>query len=195
MSPDPVSAEREKLEKIKAAMQEDDVVVEGAEREMEGDVSIDESVETTKEIPVSSFAEDQDKKASEQIAKMEEKSRMEAESSTVISMTGGADESRESTSEGESEEVEYTDQKLDKAITRLKSKVESMVGNIEAQLSNVEEQIGDKLHFLDKDMDGILSREEMAICLQTVLKRPLTFDEAMEIAKDMVSIRSVNSLS
>merc|ERR1712232_594524 len=66
-----------------------------------------------------------------------------------------------------------------------KSKVESMVGKIEIQLSNVEAKIGDKLHYLDKDMDGILSREEMAVCLQSVLKRSLTFDEAMTITADM----------
>jgi hypothetical protein len=78
------------------------------------------------------------------------------------------------------------DVKLDKAITRLKSKVESMVGKLEIQLGTVEKKIGDKLHHLDKDMDGILSREEMALCLQSVLKRPLSFDEAMAIAKDMV---------
>jgi Ca2+-binding EF-hand superfamily protein len=75
--------------------------------------------------------------------------------------------------------------KLDKAIARLKSKVESMVGNLEIQISDVEAKIGDKMHLLDKDMDGILSREEMAITLQSVLKRPLTFDEAMAIASDM----------
>ena len=60
-----------------------------------------------------------------------------------------------------------------------------MVGNIEIQLSDVEAKIGDKLHLLDKDTDGILSREEMAICLQTVLKRKLTFEEAMAIAADI----------
>ena len=44
------------------------------------------------------------------------------------------------------------------------------------------------MHILDKDMDGILSREEMALCLQSVLKRPLSMEEAMTIAADMVRI-------
>merc|ERR1739845_308087 len=61
----------------------------------------------------------------------------------------------------------------------------SMVGKIEIQLSTVEAKIGDRLHFLDKDMDGILSREEMAVCLQSVLKRSLSFEEAMTITAYM----------
>jgi Ca2+-binding EF-hand superfamily protein len=40
---------------------------------------------------------------------------------------------------------------------------------------------------IDKDRDGILSREEMAECLQQVLKRKITFEEAMEIANTIVS--------
>jgi len=79
----------------------------------------------------------------------------------------------------------YQDEKLDKAIAGLKTKVESMVGNIEVQLTDVEVKIGDKLHFLDKDGDGILSNEEMADCLQKVLKRTLTLEEAMAIATEM----------
>jgi len=84
----------------------------------------------------------------------------------------------------ESEEL-FINDKLNKTVQRLKSKVESMVGKIEIQLSTVEAKIGDKLHYLDKDMDGILSREEMALCLQSVLKRSLSFEEAMTITADM----------
>jgi hypothetical protein len=42
-------------------------------------------------------------------------------------------------------------------------------------------------------MDGILSREEMAECLQQVLKREITFEEAMEIASEMVRSSSLSS--
>jgi Ca2+-binding EF-hand superfamily protein len=42
------------------------------------------------------------------------------------------------------------------------------------------------MHWLDKDQDGILTREEMADVLQQVLKREITFEEAMEIAGEMV---------
>ena len=194
VSPDPVSAERQKLENIKAAMQDEDKEVDvdatqAAEAEVSADVTPTADIDMdSREAPVETFAEEQDKKAAEQITKMEEISRKEAELSTTVTMEVPKEKESEETTVEEEEEVEYTDEKLDKAITRLKSKVESMVGNIEAQLSNVEEKIGDKLHFLDKDMDGILSREEMAATLQTVLKRPLTFDEAMSIAADMVSV-------
>jgi LETM1 and EF-hand domain-containing protein 1 len=77
------------------------------------------------------------------------------------------------------------DKKLQKAIDRLKSRVESMVGKIESRLSDIEVKIGNKFHLLDKDGDGVLTMEEMAQVLQTVLKRELTAEEAMAIASDM----------
>jgi len=77
------------------------------------------------------------------------------------------------------------DKKLQKAIERLKSRVESMVGKIETQLSDVEVKIGNKFHLLDKDGDGVLTMEEMAQVLQTVLKRELTAEEATAIATDI----------
>jgi len=75
--------------------------------------------------------------------------------------------------------------KLDVTMAHLQSKLEKMVGKIELQLSDVEMKIGNKMHFLDKDMDGLLTNEEVAQCLQLVLRRELTFDEAMAIANDM----------
>lgn len=53
-----------------------------------------------------------------------------------------------------------------------------MVGKIETQLTDVEIKIGEKFHLLDKDGDGVLTMEEMAQVLQTVLKRELTAEEA-----------------
>jgi hypothetical protein len=75
----------------------------------------------------------------------------------------------------------------DPVIAKLKKRLASMVDKIELQLSDVEREIGDKLHMLDKDADGVLSQEEMAECLRGVLKREITFEEAMEIAATMVS--------
>jgi Ca2+-binding EF-hand superfamily protein len=77
------------------------------------------------------------------------------------------------------------DKKLQKAIDRLQARVQSMVGKIETQLTDVEIKIGDKFHLLDKDGDGVLTMEEMAQVLQTVLKRELTAEEAIAIAEDM----------
>jgi len=190
VSPDPVSAERQKLELLKAAMQqEDESEDEGPKATSADDVpSAQSDDEFGNQVPTETFADEQDSKAASQIATEEEKSRIEADSSTTISMEGVIQE--DSTggtvpTEEEEEEDEFQNEKLDKTISRLKSKVESMVGNIETQLSDVEEKIGNKLHILDKDMDGILTREEMSVCLQTVLKRPLSTHEAMAIAADM----------
>jgi len=74
---------------------------------------------------------------------------------------------------------------LDKTVDRLKQRLEKMVGKIELQLSDVDEKIGNKMHFLDKDMDGVLTPEEVAQCLRLVLKREISFDVAMKIAEDM----------
>merc|ERR1712232_529998 len=87
--------------------------------------------------------------------------------------------------EQEEDESEEVDTKLEKSISRLKSRVESMVGKIEHQLTDVEKKIGDKLHLLDKDADGVISKEEMTVCLRSVLKRNLTQEEAMAIVDDM----------
>merc|ERR1712238_406112 len=72
----------------------------------------------------------------------------------------------------------------DYVVAKLKKRIESMVDKIEDQLSDVEVKIGDKLHFLDKDMDGILSREEMASVLSEVLKN-VSFEDALLIANEM----------
>ena len=198
VSPDPVSAERQKLEKIKAAMLEEDTLktTEESSDQIEKKKDIDvilvgNTSKEEEEFDTENFAENQDKQAAQQILDLEQKSREESDTTTVISMNmqGEIDvgeEEKKSSQEEEKEEPEPSDKKLNMAIERLKSKVESMVGNIEIQLSDVEEKIGSKLHYLDKDMDGILSREEMALTLQSVLKRPLTFDEAMAITADMV---------
>jgi hypothetical protein len=197
VSPDPVSAERQKLEKIKAAMLEEDTLktTEESSDQIEKKKDIDvilvgNTSKEEEEFDTENFAENQDKQAAQQILDLEQKSREESDTTTVISMNmqGEIDvgeEEKKSSQEEEKEEPEPSDKKLNMAIERLKSKVESMVGNIEIQLSDVEEKIGSKLHYLDKDMDGILSREEMALTLQSVLKRPLTFDEAMAITADM----------
>ena len=195
VSPDPVSAERATLESIKAALQEN------GDKHDEKDVSLDqtskasgESVDTENKEEITApgglTVENMDETAAKQISSMDKAAEAEATESTKISMNGEIDkelEQENKTHADEEEDHEYSehDRKLDKAIARLKSKVESMVGNLEIQISDVEAKIGDKMHLLDKDMDGILSREEMAITLQSVLKRPLTFDEAMAIASDM----------
>ena len=210
VSPDPVSAEREKLQSLKAALQEEE---EEKERELpeveeEGDsksglVNADSKESTQAASSMSSkeiTVDNADEKAGKLISAMDKRVEEESEAATQISFDGEIDAEGKAIALRQEEEVQEEaaisrDQKLDMAVSRLKSKVESMVGNLEIQLSDVEAKIGDKLHFLDKDMDGILSREEMAICLQSVLKRPLTVDEAMAIAADMVSNACQNKIT
>ena len=104
----------------------------------------------------------------------------------------------QSTSEGtaatEVEVVEAAvidDEPEDPIVAQLKRRVASMVDKIEVQLSETQIKIGDKMHLLDKDRDGILTREEVAEVLEQVFKKNMTFDEAMDIANEMVRMISV----
>jgi len=196
LSPNAVLSEREELERIKAAMaknEEDGILDEETEGNNESIETDQESVSSVSEpepvvLPSGTIeyesSDELDKKAEELIAKMDEESEKEAEASTIIEMHPESTEEKEAEEEDIGETPEKT--KLDKSIARLQSKVDDMVGKIEIQLSDVEAKIGDKMHLLDKDNDGILTNEEIAQVLQQVLKRDLTFEEAMAIAYDMV---------
>lgn len=201
VSPNPVSREREELERIKAAMLEDDEELTAEAVKAKFEEALDEVKDDEKQ-PVKVFVEppgpdaapegpmsidEADAKVAETIEKMDLAVDAEAASATKISMTG--DEINKDTSE-ETEEVEEEtsgsgDERLDKAVDRLKYRVESMVGRLEAQLTDVETKIGDKLHLLDKDLDETISTEEMSDVLQQVLKRKLSAEEAEAIAADM----------
>jgi hypothetical protein len=193
LTADPVSYERVELEKIKSAMKE-----KGEEHELgeEGSAATDDMecadmADTSTEEDVLVKDEkilESDEDAAAAIEEMDRKAASEAEKATVFSTdydipssTIQSDDFYKKTDEIESDKAE------DSVVERLKKRIETMVNKIEVQLSDVQVKIGDKLHFLDKDMDGILSREEMAECLQQVLKREITFEEAMEIASEMVS--------
>jgi len=181
INPDPVNKERESLEQIKAAMKSEDEV-EDTEEEVENIVQI--AAETEEPAPVKdeileplASADAVDETARQVIEKADEKVAVEADEMTKIEISSAdSDDVAESSS---------SDNSLDKAIANLKARVEKMVDTIETQMTSVEGKIGDKLHFLDKDMDGVLTQEEMAHALQTVLKRDISFEEAMEIAEDM----------
>lgn len=171
ISQDPVSSERAELEKIKAAMKTEAKTFDTLDKPLQE--ALDSKPPVVEDIRA---IEDSEKKVSETITQIEKRAELEAEASTIIS-TKAPDQV--------GEEPVPTDEKVtdvDPVVARLKKSVESMVGKIEAQLTETEVKIGDKLHFLDKDKDGILTREEMASVLQSVLKRPLSFDDAMKIA-------------
>lgn len=171
---DPVSSEREQLQKIKEAMSE-----ESEEMETE-EAPLDEVEQVSKDDLIISPSDASDEAVAATIAKMDASVEEEAAKSTTIDVDATSGDETDA-------EVESGDDHLDNTIERLKSRVEGMVDRIESQLDDVQGKIGDKLHFLDKDRDGILSREEMAHALQEVLKRDLSFAEAMDIAALMVS--------
>lgn len=184
LSADPVVKEREHLARIKEAMREEDE----SEEELKGAETI--------AIPhdESSFESiDSDKAASSIIEKMETEAAKEASELTTFSTESEFDITRgleeidkdDVVVENVQEDIPSEDPE-DPVVARLKKRIESMVNKIELQLSDVQVKIGDKLHYLDKDMDGILSREEMADVLCQVLKKDLSLEEALEIADGMV---------
>eukprot|EP00571_Detonula_confervacea_P010644 CAMPEP_0172306976 /NCGR_PEP_ID=MMETSP1058-20130122/7927_1 /TAXON_ID=83371 /ORGANISM="Detonula confervacea, Strain CCMP 353" /LENGTH=721 /DNA_ID=CAMNT_0013019031 /DNA_START=532 /DNA_END=2697 /DNA_ORIENTATION=- len=192
-SPDPVHREREELKRIKDKMQGesetdvdpyrvDEYPIDFGDEQWHHQAA-DSSLEMCSAIrPLECYSRDEAQEGANTFKELEEAIEKEAKEVTVISMQGDT----EAKVVVESYEDELVgDKKLQKAINRLKSRVESMVGKIETQLSDVEVKIGNKFHLLDKDGDGVLTMEEMAQVLQTVLKRELTAEEAMAIATDM----------
>jgi LETM1-like protein len=188
---DPVSKERQELERIKAAMkggetsvsetvvpvtkilpQQDAIVTSG----------LIDGIKTLPHEPMT--IEETDRIVQQSIEKLDTEAAAEADASTKVSLDDHiAAGSTATSSVSVSDDKEVVE---DPVIARLKKRIESMVDKIEVQLSETQIKIGDKLHFLDKDRDGILSREEMAAALQQVLKRQISLEEAMEIAEEMV---------
>jgi hypothetical protein len=191
VSGDSVRTERAELERIKAAMKAEknsDKAEDGGN--LDDEISDADSV-TKKDTAEGSTpngspsdamsSEEADQMVADTLEKINQQVELAAEGSTKF--VGHADSATDEHVEAVDEEEEEPD---DPVVARLKKKLESMVDKIEVQLSDVQVKIGDKMHWLDKDQDGILTREEMADVLQQVLKREITFEEAMEIAGEMV---------
>eukprot|EP00536_Pseudo-nitzschia_multiseries_P001632 jgi/Psemu1/322161/estExt_fgenesh1_pg.C_210018 len=178
LSADPVVKEREHLVRIKQAMREEDE----PETEIEGP----DSSKAKKSSELSSAEMDiSDKAASSIIEEIEKKAAKEADELTSFTIEADSNiDKADSVVDDDSQQEVIEDEPEDPVVARLKKRIESMVDKIELQLSDVQVKIGDKLHYLDKDMDGILSRVEMANVLSQVLK-DLSFDEALEIADEM----------
>lgn len=181
ISDDPVCKERMELERIKAAMKS------GTDADNSKVVGV--SVDSSKDRSPSEVMSSIDNMVRTSIQRSDEDVMTEAASATKITLDAhlAPREATEATPESTNISVHDEDDEVeDPIIARLKQKVESMVGKIEVQLSETQIKIGDKLHFLDKDRDGILSREEMASALQQVLKREISLEEAMAVANEMV---------
>lgn len=60
-----------------------------------------------------------------------------------------------------------------------------MLNRLEIEIESVEKRIGDKMHMLDRDKDGMCSAEEIAHVVQHVLASSSTAEEAKAIAGSM----------
>lgn len=183
LSADPVLKEREHLARIKEAMREEDEIEDEEDVEtISSGTSHDEP--TTKSIGG-------DKVASSIIDQMEAEAAKEADELTKFSKESQFESMHQAKiddvgmGQEEIHEDVHSDEPEDPVVAKLKKRIESMVDKIELQLSDVQVKIGDKLHYLDKDMDGILTQEEIADVLCQVLKRDLTHEEALVIANDI----------
>lgn len=185
LSADPVSKEREELARIRSAMsEEEEEHEEEPSKSTGGEESGTAKVENAGKSTTESPAALGDKQASSTIERMEKTAAEEAKKSTVFSTDSEISPPIEIVvADGEVDDHEKDAE--DPVVARLKKRLESMVDKIELQLSDAEAKIGNKLHILDKDADGVLSREEMAECLHLVLKREITLEEAMEIADEI----------
>ncbi|CAN0487810.1 unnamed protein product, partial [Ectocarpus sp. 12 AP-2014] len=74
---------------------------------------------------------------------------------------------------------------VDKSVERVQTKLASMLNRLELEIQSVEQRIGDKMHVLDRDSDGMVSAEEIAHVVQHVLATKSTATEAKAIAEDM----------
>ena len=184
LSADPVVKERKSLDRIKQAMRE--------ESESESETEEHESGKTTVSNTETNVNMDEsDVKAASIIEEMETKVEKEADELTSFSTeyethsTKGNNNNLTPEDKDNSDVNNTNDEPEDPVLAKLKKRIASMVDKIEVQLSDVQVKIGDKLHYLDKDMDGILSREEMATVLSQVLKN-ISFEDALVIADEMV---------
>lgn len=175
VSEDPVSKERAELEKIKAAMKSERDASETTHEGTPEDTHAAEVVSST--VTDSTPSES----APPEYMSSEEADRIAAAAVEQQDM-----QVMEATSIELDQPLAAQDPE-DPVVARLKKRLESMVDKIEMQLSETEIKIGDKLHFLDKDKDGVLSPEEVAEVLNQVLKRDITLEDAMAIAHEMVS--------
>jgi LETM1 and EF-hand domain-containing protein 1, mitochondrial len=196
LSADPVFKEREDLARIKDAMKKKIEEAEAKEEKQQQPEAGKAEKKDTIEQVLKSDATDETK-ASTIIKEMETEAAKEAEKSTAFSTKTGeraksdieepaTAASTETPEEEESEEY-VEEEPEDPVVARLKRRIEAMVDKIENQLSDAHIKIGEKLHYLDKDMDGILTREEMAEVLSQVFKN-ISFEEALEIADGIVSM-------
>jgi hypothetical protein len=157
VSPDPLHREREDLQRIKDKIQAESKPEQALEKDLsdaeeQNKASAEESLEMASAISPSEpmYTDDAQNDAIKAIKDLDEIIEIRKEAKSVVSLKG--DTGEKIVVENPDDESAASDKKLQKAIDRLKSRVESMVGKIETHLSDVEVKIGNKFHLLDKDM-------------------------------------------
>ena len=73
--------------------------------------------------------------------------------------------------------------RVDKSLANVKARLDAMLTSLETDLERVDIKIGDKLHLLDKDNDGLLSKVELEEAIKTNLSQHNTDHEAQAIAR------------
>ncbi|CAM9669882.1 unnamed protein product [Discosporangium mesarthrocarpum] len=71
---------------------------------------------------------------------------------------------------------------VDRSVQRVQSRLASMLDRLEQEIDSVEKRIGDKMHILDRDLDGMVTAEELAFVIQHTLSTHNTAEEAKELA-------------
>lgn len=186
LSDDPVEKERADLEKLKAAIKSK----EGEATQIDPDASSTSATVKAEALEVGSSPIAAKTDTATFLSKPELSHHASSTEEIITDMSGSTVSIKEKevpvvSEENLVEEFKDEEEQEDPVVRRLKKRIESMVDKIEVQLSQAKTRIGDKMKILDKDRDGILSKEEMASVLQEVFKRKISFEDAMEIASEM----------
>jgi Ca2+-binding EF-hand superfamily protein len=73
--------------------------------------------------------------------------------------------------EEEEEEEDDDEEEDDVSLLRMKSLIDGMMTRLEARLTKTESALGDKLHKLDVDRDGVLDTDELKAAVMQMLRR------------------------
>ncbi|CBJ30050.1 conserved unknown protein [Ectocarpus siliculosus] len=196
-SPSSVEKEKAQLAMMKAALQESLGKPDGTERKNveTGDASDAEGA-SKESGPPTSEKDDTTRGGAGQQTQPEDEHEMPpaekpdtlketTESPSVAMASGdGATPGSEGAADVQ-EDAKAEEPAVDKSVERVQTKLASMLNRLELEIQSVEQRIGDKMHVLDRDSDGMVSAEEIAHVVQHVLATKSTAMEAKAIAEDM----------
>jgi len=190
VSDDPVEKERAELERIKAAMKKESEEDDTPSTEINQQAAFVE-VSSANESIIDGVTAATTAEASK-LDESPSQPQKASSSSTLPQDAGPPEMTIVETTIIQPDNTKDVDEQSDKeeddpVVRRLKAKVESMVDKIEVQLSEATTKIGDQYKLLDRDGDGILTKEEVASVLSQYFKRKISLEQAMEIC-DQVDV-------